>query len=291
MTNKFNIHAQKQEFPGSDAQLQPQAKFISENYLGSRKLVGKVALITGGDSGIGRAAALHFVKEGAEVAITYIKDCEMEKIDAEWVKSWVENQGGTCRIYPVDLRYSEECQNLVEQVLKDFSKINILVNNAGTQFINEDLATLEDEKWLDTFAVNVHSMFYLSKAVLPHLHEGDTIINTSSVNGYLAPGNLIDYSTTKGAQIIFTRALSNQIMNRGIRVNAVAPGPVWTPLQPATLGQTDPQLVENYGGGAPMGRCAQPSEMGPIFVFLASSDSSYITGQTIHANGGMMVGG
>ncbi|MBF7683108.1 SDR family oxidoreductase [Acinetobacter sp. B5B] len=290
-TNKFNIHAQKQEYPGSDAQLEPQAEFISENYLGSRKLVGKVALITGGDSGIGRSAALHFVKEGAEVAITYLKDSEVEKVDAEWVKQWVENEGGVCRIYPVDLRHSQEAKNLVAQVLSDFKKINILVNNAGTQYPNDDLATLEDEQWLDTFATNVHSMFYLTKATLPHLEKDDVIINTSSVNGYLAPGNMVDYSTTKGAQISFTRGLANQLLKRGIRVNAVAPGPVWTPLQPATLGQFNPEFVENYGGNSPMERCAQPSEMGPTFVYLASSDSSFITGQTIHPNGGMMVGG
>lgn len=291
MANKFKIPAQTQEYPGSDAQLKPQAEFITKDYIGSKKLLGKVALITGGDSGIGRAAALYFVKEGAEVAITYLKDCEMERVDAEWVKTWVENEGGICRIYPVDLRHSSECQTLVKTVVTDFKKINILVNNAGKQWINEDLSTLSDEQWLDTFDANVHSMFYLSKAVLPHFSEGDTIINVSSVNGYLCPGNLVDYSTTKGAQIMFTRALSNQLLEKGIRVNAVAPGPVWTPLQPATLGQTDPKLVENYGEGAPMGRCAQPYELGPTFVYLASSDSSYITGQTIHPNGGMMVGG
>ncbi|SNQ29034.1 SDR family oxidoreductase [Acinetobacter apis] len=291
MVNKFNIPAQQQEHPGSDAQLKPQAEFIAKDYLGSKKLVGKVALITGGDSGIGRAAALHFAKEGAEVAITYLKDSDVEKVDAEWVKDWVENEGGVCRIYPVDLRHSQEGIDLVKHVVADFGKLNIVVNNAGTQYPNDDLATLEDEQWLDTFATNVHSMFYVTKAALPHLSEGDVIINTSSVNGYLGPGNMVDYSTTKGAQISFTRALSNQLLKRGIRVNAIAPGPVWTPLQPASLGRFNPQFVENYGGNSPMERCGQPSELGPSFVFLASSDSSFITGQTLHPNGGMMVGG
>lgn len=291
MVNKFNIKAQKQEYPGSDAQLEPQAEFISKDYLGSRKLVDKVALITGGDSGIGRSAALHFAKEGAQVAITYIKDSDVEKVDAEWVKDWIEKEGGICRIYPVDLRHSQECIDLVQQVVADFKTINIVVNNAGTQYPNDDLATLENEQWLDTFAANVHSMFYVTKAALPHLKEGDSIINTSSVNGYIAPGNMVDYSTTKGAQISFTRGLSNQLLKRGIRVNAVAPGPVWTPLQPATLGQFNPEFVENYGGNSPMERCGQPSELGPSFVFLASADSSFMTGQTLHINGGMMVGG
>ncbi|SDC30001.1 SDR family oxidoreductase [Acinetobacter boissieri] len=291
MINKFNIHAQKQEFPGSDTDLNPPAEFISKDYFGSKKLEGKVALITGGDSGIGRSAAFHFIKEGAEIAITYMKGYESERIDAEWVKKWAENEGGICKIYPVDLRNSQECVDLIKHVLLDFSKINILVNNAGTQYPNEDLSTLSDEQWLNTFATNVHSMFYLTKATLPHLEQGDVIINTSSVNGYLAPGNMVDYSTTKGAQISFTRSLSNQLLSRGIRVNAIAPGPVWTPLQPATLGQYNPEFVENYGGNSPMERCAQPSEIGPSFVLLASADSSYITGQTIHPNGGMMVGG
>ncbi|MCF9045307.1 SDR family oxidoreductase [Acinetobacter nectaris] len=288
--NKFDIHAQQQELPGSDEQLKPHAEFIHESYLGSHKLQGKVALITGGDSGIGRSVALHFAKEGATVAITCL-DTEVERKDAEWVKAWVEGIGGNCKIYPVDLRSSESCKKLIQDVLFDFKKINILVNNAGTQFPNEDLATLSDEQWLDTFAINIHAIFYLTKAVLPQLSSGDTIINTASVNAYVGPKALVDYSTTKGAIISFTRALSNQVVNRGIRVNAVAPGPVWTPLQPATWGQINPQSMENFGSDTPIERCGQPSELGPAYVFLASQDASFISGQTIHTNGGMMVGG
>ncbi|WP_348521168.1 SDR family oxidoreductase [Acinetobacter sp. ESL0695] len=288
--NYFNIHAQEQDLPGSDEQLKPHAEFIHKNYTGSHKLKGKVALITGGDSGIGRSVALHFAKEGAQVAITCL-DTEVELADAEWVKDWIEKEGGVCKIYPVDLRESQNCKDLVHHVLEDFKRINILVNNAGTQFPNEDFATLTDEQWLNTFAVNIHSIFYLSKAVLPQFSSGDVIINTASVNAYVGPKALIDYSATKGAIISFTRALSNQLISQGIRVNAVAPGPVWTPLQPATWGKVDPESMENFGSDTPLGRCGQPSELGPAYVFLASQDSSFISGQTIHPNGGMMVGG
>ncbi|WP_269914409.1 SDR family oxidoreductase [Acinetobacter sp. HY1485] len=284
----LDIHAQKQELPGNEKDMQPPAEFIRENYEGSNKLKDKVALITGGDSGIGRSVAMHFAKEGAKIAITYLKE---ELDDANDVKEWVENIGGTCKLYEADLRDADKCRQVVADVIKDFSKINILVNNAGTQAPNEDLTTLSDEQWLNVFNVNVHSMFYLSKAVLSQFTEGDSIINVASVNAYVAPKVLVDYSATKGAMISFTRGLSNQVASKGIRVNAVAPGPVWTPLQPATWGPFDAQRLEDFGSDTPQGRCAQPSELGPVFVFLASQDSSFITGQTIHPNGGTMVGG
>lgn len=283
-----DIHAQKQELPGDEEEMQPKAEFIRNDYQGSNKLTDKVALITGGDSGIGRSAAMHFAKEGAKVAITYLKE-ELE--DAEWVKNWIENIGGTCKLYEVDLRTAEACRKVVQDVIQDFKKINILVNNAGTQMPNEDITTLPDEQWLNVFNINVNAMFYLSKEVVKQFQKGDNIINVASVNAYVAPKGLVDYSATKGAMISFTRGLSNQVASKGFRVNAIAPGPVWTPLQPATWGKYDPKSLKNFGEDTPMGRCGQPSELGPIFVFLASEDSSFITGQTIHPNGGTMVNG
>lgn len=273
---------------GTEKQTQPHEEFMRPDYEGSNKLKNKVALITGGDSGIGRSAAMHFAKEGATVAISYLKH-ELE--DAQWVKQWIENIGGTCQIYEVDLRTADACRQLVKNVIRDFKKINILVNNAGTQLPNEDITTISDEQWLNVFNVNVNAMFYLSKAVLPQFTQGDSIINVASVNAYTAPKGLVDYSATKGAMISFTRGLSNQVANKGFRINAIAPGPIWTPLQPETWGKYDPSSLDNFGEDTPMQRCGQPSELGPIFVFLASEDSSYITGQTIHPNGGTMVGG
>lgn len=283
-----NVHAQNQNLPGNEEELEPHASFIRKDYKGSDKLKDKVALITGGDSGLGRSAAMHFAVEGAQVAVTYLKE-ELE--DATWVKDWIEGIGGVCKLYEVDLRTSEACQKLVKDVIHDFKKINILVNNAGTQKPKNCITEISDEDWLNVFNINVNAMFYLSKAVLPQFSQGDNIINVASVNAYVAPKGLVDYSSTKGAMISFTRGLSNQVADKGFRVNAIAPGPIWTPLQPATWGKFDPSSLDNFGEDTPMGRCGQPSELGPVFVFLASEDSSYITGQTIHPNGGTMVNG
>ena len=291
MVKKVEIHAQSQKLPGSEAKLSPKAEMIREDYRGSGKLAGKVALVTGGDSGIGRSAALHFAREGADVAITYLPNNEDEAADARSIKALIEQEGQQCAIYPVDLRKAENCRKLIADVVEAFGKLNVLVNNAGTQYPNEDLTTLSDEQWLNTFDTNIHSIFFLTKAALPHLKEDDSIINTTSVNAYIGPQMLIDYTATKGAIVSFTRALSNQIDGKGIRVNDVAPVPVCTPLQPATLGDYNPELLENFGHETPMGRAGQPSELGPIYVFLASLDSSYISGQVIHPNGGTMVGG
>ncbi|MBT0727208.1 SDR family oxidoreductase [Rosenbergiella australiborealis] len=291
MVKKIEIHAQSQKLPGSEEKLSPKAIMIREDYQGSNKLVGKIALVTGGDSGIGRSAALHFAREGADVALTYLPNNEDEAADARSIKALIEQEGRQCAIYPVDLRHAENCRKLVADVIEAFGKLNILVNNAGIQYPNEDLTTLSDEQWLNTFDTNIHSIFFLTKAALPHLGEDDSIINTTSVNAYVGPQMLIDYTATKGAIVSFTRALSNQVAAKGIRVNAVAPGPVWTPLQPATLGDYNPELLENFGHETPMGRAGQPSELGPVYVFLASLDSSFISGQVIHPNGGIMVGG
>ncbi|WP_294901160.1 SDR family oxidoreductase [Tatumella sp. UBA2305] len=291
MVQKTTIHAQSQTLPGSDAKLQPEALFIREDYRGSGKLAGKVALITGGDSGIGRSVVQHFAREGADIALTCLPDSEDEARDAKVARQLAEQEGRKCVVYPVDLRSAENCRQLIASVVSEFGQLNILVNNAGTQYPNEDITTLSDEQWINTFDVNIHSMFFLTKAAIPHLKENDSIINTTSVNAYIGPEILLDYTATKGAIVSFTRALSNQIVSKGIRINAVAPGPVWTPLQPATLGHYNPEWLENFGHETPMGRAGQPSELGPVYVFLASQDSSFISGQVLHPNGGTMVGG
>ncbi|MGB7756428.1 MAG: SDR family oxidoreductase [Salinisphaera sp.] len=281
------IHAQSQTLPGSEAKMDPPAEMIRDGYRGAGKLENKVALVTGGDSGIGRSVAIHFAREGADVAVVYLSERE----DAEETKRLVEAEGRRCHLIEGDLAEAEFCRACVAETVDTLGGLNCLVNNAGTQWVREDLTELPDDQWRDTFATNMHSQFYLAKAALPHLGEHDTIINNASVNAYVGPDFLVDYSATKGAIVSFTRSLSNQVVGRGIRVNAVAPGPVWTPLQPATLGAHDPQWLEGFGEDTPMGRAGQPSELGPVFVFLASLDSSFISGQTIHPNGGMVVNG
>lgn len=287
MVKKTEIHAQQQTLPGKESLMQPPAEFIRPGYRGSGKLQDKIALITGADSGIGRSAAIHFAREGADVAVMYLDEHD----DAEETRRLIEAEGRRCLLIAGDIRDAAFCRASLEKVVETFGGLNVLVNNAGTQQVCEDLTALEDSQWEQTFATNMHGMFYLTKAALPYLGEDDSIINTASVNAYIGPDFLVDYTATKGAIISFTRALSSQVVGRGIRVNAVAPGPVWTPLQPATLGAHDPQMLENFGSDTPMGRAAQPSELGPSYVFLASLDSSFFSGQTLHPNGGMIVNG
>ncbi|MBZ9559654.1 MULTISPECIES: SDR family oxidoreductase [unclassified Modicisalibacter] len=287
MTNEFEIHAQSQTLPGSEAAMDPPAEMIRAGYRGADKLAGKVALITGGDSGIGRSVAIHFAREGADVAVVYLSEAE----DAAETRRLVEAEGRRCHLIEGDLAEAEFCRRCIAETVDVLGGLNVLVNNAGTQWVSEDLAELPDEQWRRMFDVNMHSQFYLAKAALAHLGEGDSIINNASINAYIGPDFLVDYSATKGAIVSFTRSLSNQVVGRGIRVNAVAPGPVWTPLQPATLGAHDPQWLEGFGQQTPMGRPGQPSELGPVFVFLASLDASFISGQTIHPNGGTVVNG
>lgn len=287
MVRKTEIHAQSQSLPGKEGLMQPPAEFIRPDYRGSGKLEGKIALITGADSGIGRSAAIHFAREGADVAVMYLSEDD----DARETQRLVEAEGQRCLLIAGDIRGAAFCRASLEKVIETFGGLNILVNNAGTQHVCKDLTQLEDSQWEDTFATNMHGMFYLTKAALPHLGEDDAIINTTSINAYVGPETLVDYTATKGAIVSFTRALSNQVVGRGIRVNAVAPGPVWTPLQPATLGAYDPQMLEDFGSDTPMGRAAQPSELGPSYVFLASLDSSFFSGQTLHPNGGTVVNG
>ncbi|MCM3709391.1 SDR family oxidoreductase [Sporosarcina luteola] len=271
--------------PGIEAEMDPLPIYDDENYKGSGKLKGKNALITGGDSGIGRAVAVAFAKEGANVAIAYLD--ETEDVDANKTVELIEQYGGKAKKIRVDISEEENCEQLVNDVIKEFGSLNILVNNAGKQFPQDDISQISGDQLRETFDTNFFGLFYLSKAALAHMKEGDCIINTSSVTAYNGSPGLIDYSATKGAITSFTRSLALNLATKGIRVNAVAPGPIWTPLIPATF---DAQKVEQHGADTPLKRRGQPAENAPAYVFLASNDSSYMTGQTIHVDGGDYVG-
>lgn len=274
---------QKQSLPGDEHKMNPEPEIIRENYKGSEKLKGKVALITGGDSGIGRSVAVHFAREGANIAIVYLK----EDIDANKTKELVEYEGQKCLIISGDLKDIKFCESVIKKCLKVFGGLNIIVNNAAVQFPEEELEQITDKHLQATFETNIYSYFYITKHALPYLKEGDCIINTSSVTAYRGSVHLVDYASTKGAIVSFTRSLSGMLAKRKIRVNGVAPGPIWTPLIPASF---DEDHVATFGQDTPMGRAGQPSEVGPAYVYLASEDSSYVTGQFIHINGGEMVG-
>ncbi|MVM38329.1 SDR family oxidoreductase [Spirosoma sp. HMF3257] len=269
--------------PGIEAELDPQPQVIRPSYKGANKLKGKVALITGGDSGIGRAVAVHFAREGADVAISYTP---REDIDAQKTKQLVEAEGRTCVLLPGDIRQETYCSQIVEDTIKQLGKLNILVNNAGLQLQHQTLEEETDEDLLATFETNIYSFFRVTKAAVPHLQKGDTVINTTSITAYQGRADLLEYSSTKGAIMTFTRALSSNLITKGIRVNAVAPGPIWTPLNPASVSAEE---VAKFGKDVPMKRPGQPSEVAPTYVFLASEDSSYITGQVMHPNGGTIV--
>lgn len=266
--------------PGIQKDMNPQPITEMESYHSGGKLKGKVALITGGDSGIGRAIAVLYAKEGANVAIGYYDEYE----DAEAVVEQISSLGVTAKAYAHDLKKVEDSQKLIEKVIADFGELNILVNNGGVQFPQDHFEDITPEQIKETFETNIFGMMFLSQAAVPHLKEGDAIINTTSVTAYRGSAHLIDYSATKGAIVAFTRSLATTLMSKGIRVNAVAPGPIYTPLMPATFSE---DKVENQGGETPMERRGQPAELAPSYVFLASyADSSYITGQVIHVNGG-----
>lgn len=266
--------------PGIQKDMNPQPITEMESYKSGGKLKGKVALITGGDSGIGRAIAVLYAKEGANVAIGYYDEYE----DAEAVVEQISSLGVTAKAYAHDLKKVEDSQKLIEKVIADFGELNILVNNGGVQFPQDHFEDITPEQIKETFETNIFGMMFLSQAAVPHLKEGDAIINTTSVTAYRGSAHLIDYSATKGAIVAFTRSLATTLMSKGIRVNAVAPGPIYTPLIPATFSE---DKVENQGGETPMERRGQPAELAPSYVFLASyADSSYITGQVIHVNGG-----
>ncbi|WP_227369221.1 SDR family oxidoreductase [Halomonas sp. M20] len=268
--------------PGDEHAMRPEPEFIRDSYSGADKLKDKVAIITGGDSGIGRAVALHYAREGADCVLAYLD----EDRDAEDTRALVEAEGRRCLILKGDVGDSSFCREVVDKTLEEFGKLNILVNNAAEQYDWDDVTQIPEEQWHRTFATNIHSHFYMAKAALPHMEEGDTIIATSSINAFKGNNTLIDYTTTKGAIQGFMRSLAVSLVEKGIRVNSVAPGPVWTPLIPASF---DEEKVESFGGQVPMNRAGQPSEMGPAYVYLACEESSYMTGQTLHLNGGVVL--
>ncbi len=273
---------QHQPQPGDEHKMHPKPEIIRSNYKSSDKLKGKSALITGGDSGIGRSVAVHFAREGANVAIVYLEEDE----DAEETRKMVEKEGRECLILEGDLKQEEFCKSVVQLVVSEFGQMNIIVNNAAVQHSKSNIEDISYEQLHETFETNILSHFYILKEGLKHLKEGDVIINTTSVTAYRGSTHLLDYSSTKGAIVSFTRSLSKMLAENKIRVNAVAPGPIWTPLIPATIGE-----VSTFGQKTPMGRAGQPSEVAPAYVFLASEDSSYITGQVIHINGGEIING
>lgn len=269
--------------PGLEYLMNPRPIFDNPNYKGSGKLKDKVAIITGGDSGLGRAAAIAFVKEGAKVVIPYYN----EHKDAKETKAYIEKLGGTCILLSGDITNKSFCEYIVKTTLDCFDKIDILVNNAGVQYQQDKLEDITDEQFDRTIKVNLYGMFYLTKAVLPYLKSGASIINLTSITAFYGDPQLIDYVTTKGGIVGFTRALARNLALKNIRVNAIAPGFFWTPLQPACWVK---EKIPSLGCDAAMARGAMPYELAPTFVFLASDDSSYMTGQVIHNNGGQIMG-
>jgi NAD(P)-dependent dehydrogenase (short-subunit alcohol dehydrogenase family) len=277
--------AEKQDHqPGIEAGMDPRPEYIKPNYKAAGKLQGKIALITGGDSGIGRAVAVHYAKEGADVAIVYLEEDE----DANETKALVEAAGKKCLLIKGDVKSRDFCRSAVEQTAKELGGLNILVNNAGMQIPQKEFKDITEEQLEATFKTNIFAYFHFATAALDYLQEGDVIINTTSVTAYRSSPNLIDYSSTKGAITTFTRSLATNLVKKNIRVNAVAPGPVWTPLIVSTF---DEEKIKEFGSETAMKRAGQPSELGPAYVFLASDDSSFITGQVLHINGGEVVNG
>lgn len=270
--------------PGIESKMTPKPEAEQRDYKGSGKLKGKVALITGADSGIGRAVAIVFAKEGADVAVSYLN----EHSDAAETKRQVEDEGRKCLLLPGDIGDEKHCRDIVQKTVDELGKLDCLVNNAAEQHPQDSIEDITAEQLERTFRTNIFSFFYTVKAAMPHLKEGSTIINTASITAYAGSPQLLDYSATKGAIVTFTRSLSQALIEKGIRVNGVAPGPIWTPLIPSTF---PAEKVEKFGADTPMKRPGQPSEVATCFVFLASDDSTYIAGQMLHPNGGEIVNG
>ncbi|HDZ56071.1 MAG TPA: SDR family oxidoreductase [Pseudomonas xinjiangensis] len=270
--------------PGKEGEMHPEPVYFSDSYKPAGKLQGKVAIITGADSGIGRAVAIHYAKEGANVVMMYLEEHQ----DAELTRSEIEKAGREVLVFSGDAADKSLCTKVIDETMAKWGRIDVLVNNAGEQHPRKNLEDIPEEQWEKTFRTNIFAMFQLTKAALPHMQSGASIINTTSVTAYKGSPMLLDYSATKGAITAFTRSLSMNIAPRGIRVNAVAPGPIWTPLIPSTFDEED---VEKFGSNTPMKRPGQPAELAPSYVYLACEDSSYVSGQVLHVNGGTVVNG
>ena len=270
--------------PGIESEMHPKPEFETPAYKAAGKLEGKVALITGGDSGIGRAVAVTYAKEGADVAVVYLS----EHSDAEETKRQVEQEGRRCILIAGDIGDDSFCRDAVNQTVEELGKLDILVNNAAEQHPQENIEDISKDQLERTFRTNIFAMFYMTQAAMPHLGKGSTIINTTSITAYRGSPQLLDYSSTKGAIVAFTRSLSMNLAEKGIRVNGVAPGPIWTPLIPSTF---PADQVAEFGATQPMKRPGQPEELAPAYVYLASTDSSYVSGQVIHVNGGEIING
>ncbi len=284
MYSANEIKGQNQPIPGKESKMNPEPIYDNPDKKGTGRLLHKTAIVTGGDSGIGRAVSVAYGKEGCNVVIVY----NIADDDANETKKVIESYGGKALLVKGDIGDSSFCNEIVEKTIKEFKGIDILVNNAAEQHMQKSIEDITDEQLLSTFKTNIFSMFYLTRAALPHLKEESTIINTSSITAFAGNKDLLDYSSTKGAISAFTRSLSTNLADRKIRVNQVAPGPIWTPLIVSTL---DKSVVENFGKTTPLKRPGQPVELAEAYVYLATSDSSYMTGQTIHINGGSIING
>lgn len=274
---------QEAELPGLEAELDPKPEW-QPLYPGSGRLEGKVAIVTGGDSGIGRAVAVLFAREGANIVISHLEEDE----DADATAEMVEDEGGKAVTIAGDIGERDHCREIIDLAIRTFGRIDILVNNAGEQHPDKDITDISEKQLKRTFQTNVYGMFYMVQAAMPHLKPGATIINCTSVTMYKGADELLDYSATKGAITAFTRSLSQNLVEKGIRVNGVAPGPIWTPLNP--FGGASEEKLAHFGESTPMGRPGQPNEVAPCFLFLACEDSSYMSGQVLHPNGGVIVG-
>ena len=280
-TPVFPMQHQNQQ-PGKESSMQPKPQYNNPNYKAAGKLTGKVAVITGGDSGIGRAVAVTYAKEGADIAILYLN----EKDDARQVIREVQEMGRRCEAIPADLKCEENARNAVQEVVNQFGRIDILVNNAGVQYPANSILDISHDQLMHTFESNYFSYFYVTKAALPSIPPGGAIINTASITAFEGDETLIDYSSTKGAIVTFTRSMALSLMKLNIRVNCVSPGPVWTPL---IVSSFSPEKVQTFGSCSPMGHAAQPYELAPMYMYLASEDSSNVTGQVMHVNSGNII--